>query len=376
MSKLRYVNKDTLMTNESEMIRYLDIDGNLLKSTIFGKLDAKKDITLSKNEIKKAYEFMVLSRQQDEYMTQLQRQGRMLTFAPNFGEEALQVAAAMAMKKEDWFVPAFRSNAAMLYLGVPMLNQMQYWNGSEKGNIIPEGVNVLPINIPIGTQFSHAAGIAYASKLTGKNYISVSFIGNGGTAEGEFYEALNMASIWKWPVVFCVNNNQWAISTPNKYENAAPTIAAKALAAGIPGVRVDGNDLLASYEVMKEAAEYARSGNGPVLVEFVTWRQGVHTSSDNPRIYRTLEEEQEKEKWEPMHRIEKYMYDNGIITPSDKEKITADAKEVVKATYEKSLQLGLDSTIDEIFDHTYAELTPELREQKEEAIEFFSKVGK
>lgn len=370
MDKFRYVKQGQIMAKDEEMIRFLDIDGNLLNSTVFGPIDEKKDIRLSSEQIKKAYEFMVLSRQQDTYMTQLQRQGRMLTFAPNFGEEALQVASGMALTKEDWFVPAFRSNATMLYLGVPMIRQMQYWNGSEKGNVIPEGVNVLPINIPIGTQFSHAAGIAYAAKLTGKNIVAMSFIGNGGTAEGEFYEALNVASIWKWPAVFCVNNNQWAISTPNKYENGATTIAAKAMAAGIPGLRVDGNDLLASYEVIQEAVDYARSGNGPVLVEFVTWRQGVHTSSDNPRIYRTEEEEKEHEKWEPMHRIEKFMFDRGILAPEAKQKIWDDALAVVKDTYEKSL-VGLDSTIDEIFDHTYEVLPEELAEQKQEALEFF-----
>ncbi|MXR55818.1 pyruvate dehydrogenase (acetyl-transferring) E1 component subunit alpha [Mycoplasma flocculare] len=373
MDKLRYVKAGQIMANDAEMIRFLDIEGNLLHSTVFGPLNEKKDIRLTSQEIKKAYEFMVLSRQQDTYMTQLQRQGRMLTFAPNFGEEALQVASGMALTKDDWFVPAFRSNATMLYLGVPMIRQMQYWNGSEKGNIIPENVNVLPINIPIGTQFSHAAGIAYAAKLTGKKIVAMSFIGNGGTAEGEFYEALNVASIWKWPVVFCVNNNQWAISTPNKYENGAPTIAAKAMAAGIPGLRVDGNDLLASYEVIKEAVDYARSGNGPVLVEFVTWRQGVHTSSDNPRIYRTEEEEKENEKWEPMHRIEKFMFDRGILSPQEKQQIWDRALLIVKETYEKSL-VGLESTIDDIFDYTYSELPPELAEQKKEALEFFKGV--
>lgn len=373
MDKFRYVKPGQIMAKDEEMIRFLDIDGNLLSSTVFGPIDETNDISLSKQEIKKAYEFMVLSRQQDTYMTQLQRQGRMLTFAPNFGEEALQVASGMALTKDDWFVPAFRSNATMLYLGVPMILQMQYWNGSEKGNVIPENVNVLPINIPIGTQFSHAAGIAYAAKLTGKKIVSMSFIGNGGTAEGEFYEALNIASIWKWPVVFCVNNNQWAISTPNKYENGASTIAAKAMAAGIPGIRVDGNDLLASYEVIKEAVDYARSGNGPVLVEFVTWRQGVHTSSDNPRIYRTVEEEKEHEKWEPMHRIEKYMFDRGILDSAEKQKIWDEALAIVKETYEKSL-VGLESTIDEIFDHTYKVLPPELEEQKQEALEFFKGV--
>ncbi|MBG0730568.1 pyruvate dehydrogenase (acetyl-transferring) E1 component subunit alpha [Mycoplasma sp. 'Moose RK'] len=370
MEKFRYVKSGQVMANDQELIRFLDIDGNLLDKTVFGKIDEKQDINLSSDQIKKAYEFMVLSRQQDAYMTQLQRQGRMLTFAPNFGEEALQVASGMVLTKDDWFVPAFRSNATMLYLGVPMINQMRYWNGSEKGNVMPQDVNVLPINIPIGTQFSHAAGIAYAAKLTGKKIVAMSFIGNGGTAEGEFYEALNTASIWKWPVVFCVNNNQWAISTPNKYESGSTTIAAKAMAAGIPGVRVDGNDLLASYEVIKEAVDFARSGNGPVLVEFVTWRQGVHTSSDNPRIYRTEEEEKTQEKWEPFHRIEKFMFDRGILNPDQKQQIWDDSLAVVKKTYEESL-VNLESTIDEIFDHTYKVLPADLEEQKQEALDFF-----
>ncbi|MBN3534475.1 pyruvate dehydrogenase (acetyl-transferring) E1 component subunit alpha [Mycoplasma procyoni] len=359
----KFIKDGHVMFNKDEIIRFLDIDGNLIKG---------HDTKLTKEELLKAYKFMVLSRQQDTYMSQLQRQGRMLTFAPNFGEEALQVASAMALQKDDWFVPAFRSNATMLYMGMPVKNQMLYWNGNERGSVTPEGINLLPVNIPIATQCSHAAGIAYAAKLTGKKVVSMSFIGNGGTAEGEFYEAINTASIWKWPSVFCVNNNQWSISTPEHLETGSATIAAKAAAAGIPGVRVDGNDLLASYAVIKEAVEYARSGRGPVVVEFVTWRQGPHTTSDNPRIYRTEEVEKENEKWEPMHRIEKYLYDKKYLSEKEKEEIWNNALEEVKVAYNQSLE-ELDVDVEEVFDYTYAELTPELKEQKEEALAYYKK---
>ncbi|WBP84277.1 pyruvate dehydrogenase (acetyl-transferring) E1 component subunit alpha [Mycoplasmopsis edwardii] len=363
--EFKFIKPGKIMFSKDELIRFLDIDGKLTKD---GKTNEPK---LSKDELIKAYKFMVLSRRQDEYMTQLQRQGRMLTFAPNFGEEALQVASAMALRKDDWFVPAFRSNATMLYMGMPVKNQMLYWNGNERGSVTPEGINLLPVNIPIATQCSHAAGIAYAAKLMGKKIVSMSFIGNGGTAEGEFYEAINTSAIWKWPSVFCVNNNQWSISTPEHLETGSETIAAKAAAAGIPGVRVDGNDLLASYAVIKEAVEFAREGNGPVVVEFVTWRQGPHTTSDNPRVYRTKEQEEENEKWEPMHRIEAYLKSKKYLTDAEKDKIWDDALEQVKEAYQQSLT-ELDVDINEVFDYTYESLTPELQEQKAEAMAYYA----
>ncbi|MCR8613288.1 MAG: pyruvate dehydrogenase (acetyl-transferring) E1 component subunit alpha [Mycoplasma sp.] len=353
--KFKFINKDKIQTDPEKMYRTLDADGNLILDTY------KQEI--SNEKLKEGYKYMVLSRQQDTYMSQLQRQGRMLTFAPNFGEEALQVATSLNMEKEDWFVPAFRSNATMLHLGVPIVNQFLYWNGNERGSKMPEGVNVLPINIPIATQYSHAAGIAYGMKLAKKKNVAITFIGNGGTAEGEFYEALNIASIHKWPVVFCVNNNRWAISTPEHLENGAPTIAMKSTAVGIPGVRVDGNDLLASYDVMKEAVEYAKNGNGPILVEFVTWRQGPHTTSDNPRVYRTEEDEKEAEKLEPFHRIEKYLKDKKIMTQEEIEKLWEDQMVVVKDAYQESLKV-LDVDIDEVFDHTFEEMPKQLAEQK------------
>lgn len=363
---MKYIKVDKVWNSYDDIIRFLDVDGNLI--------DKNLKSSLTKDEILKGYEYMVLSRQQDTYMSQLQRQGRMLTFVPNYGEEALQVASAMTLSKDDWFVPAFRSNAAMLYLGVPLLNQFLYWNGNEQGSHYPEGVNVLPVNIPIATQCSHATGIAYGMKQMKKKAVAVSFVGNGGTTEGEFFEALNFAAVHKLPTVFCVNNNRWSISTPEHLEAVTPTIAIKGLSANVPGIIVDGNDLLASYEVMKEAVEFAKS-NGPILVEFLTWRQGPHTTSDNPRIYRTEEQEKEAEKWEPFHRIEKYMLDNKLITELQIKKIQEDKLELVRQTFEKSTSM-LVPTIDEVFDYTYEKLDPDLLEQKAKAKAFFGKGGK
>lgn len=365
--KYKHIDINNFNQDENKMYQVLDIKGNLI--------DKNYKTSASKAKLLEAYEFMVLSRQQDTYMSQLQRQGRMLTFAPNFGEEGLQVAVSTAMTKDDWFIPAFRSNATMLQLGVPLENQLYYWNGNEKGSQIPEGVNVLPINVPIATQYSHATGIAYGMKLRKDKKAAVTFIGNGGTAEGEFYEALNFASIHKLPVVFCINNNQWAISTPNHLESGSKTLAAKGVAAGVPAIRVDGNDVLASYEVMEEALKYVKDNNGPVLIEFVTWRQGPHTTSDNPRIYRTEENEKEAEKAEPFHRIEKYLIDNKHITQEGIDKLKADKLEEVKAAYKKTSE-NLDETIDEIFDHTYETLPQELVDQKAELQELLARGGK
>ena len=360
MKKL--IDKNKVWLDKSEMHQILDKDGKVISEDYI--------CPLSNNELLNAYKYMVLSRQQDTYMLQLQRQGRMLTFAPNFGEEALQVAAGMAMSKDDWFVPAFRSNATMLVKGVKIKQQFLYWNGNEKGSKFDDGVNVLPINIPIATQYSHAAGIAYAFKLQNKNAIAMTFIGDGGTSEGEFYEAMNIAGVHDWPVVFAVNNNQFAISTRTKDETHAATIAAKAVAAGIPAIRVDGNDFLASYDAFSQAVQWAKSGKGPILVECITWRQGQHTTSDDPSAYRTKEEEKLAEINEPMHRIKNFLIDHKIMTEEQDKKIWETQLAFVKEQYQESLK-ELEVNVDEVFDYTYDKLTPELKAQKDEAKELF-----
>jgi pyruvate dehydrogenase E1 component alpha subunit len=364
--KYKYIDKNKIWDKKDEFVRFLDKDGILINK--------KNKASVSNEKLLYAYKYMVRSRQQDVYMTQLQRQGRMLTFAPNFGEEALQAATGLALKKDDWFVPAFRSNATMLMKGVPLKNQFIYWNGNEKGSKMPEDVNVLPINIPIGTQFSHAAGIAYALKMQNKKAVALTFIGDGGTSEGEFYEAMNIAAINKWPVVFCINNNQWAISTPTKKETSSVTLSVKAVAAGIPAVRVDGNDLIASYEVVNEAINWSKEGNGPVLVEFITWRQGPHTTSDNPREYRTKEAEIENEKFEPMKRIQNYFKSQKIWDDTKDKKLWDEELINCKKAFQES-QKSMNSSVDDVFDFTYAKITPELKQQKEEALLWESNKG-
>ncbi|MEG1821202.1 MAG: thiamine pyrophosphate-dependent dehydrogenase E1 component subunit alpha [Malacoplasma sp.] len=346
------------------------------KTEVYSVLDFKGNISnksyipsLSKEEIRKALYLMKLSRKLDEKMLQMQRQGRMLTFPPNMGEEALQVATGFGMDKNDYLVPAFRSGAIFLTLGVPIWQMMLLWNGNEMGNQMPEGINVIPVNIPIGTQYSHAMGIGMALKYNQKNNVAVSFIGDGGTAEGEFYEAMNFAAVRNTQTVFCINNNQWAISTPTHKESKNTDLAIKAIAAGIPYIKVDGNDLFASYDAFCEAKEYALK-NGPILIEFLTYRQGPHTTSDNPKIYRTEAQEKEGMLLCPIFRLQKWMLDNNIVTQFDINKIEAKIDEDILAAI-KIMEPKLSVSIDEVFDYTYKVLDKDLLEQKEECKKIF-----
>ncbi|QJG66864.1 pyruvate dehydrogenase (acetyl-transferring) E1 component subunit alpha [Mycoplasma phocoenae] len=354
----KYVKSDVVMSDEKEMIRLLDIDGNLIDKNY--KPESTK-------EILEMYKNMVRSRQWDLYALNLQKTGRIGTFAPNLGEEAFLSALGAVVRKDDWFVPHYRVLATLLTLGIPMKDYFKYWKGSEQGAKSPDGVNVMPMQVVIGSQISQAAGVAYAQKLQGKDTIALTTIGNGGTNEGEFHEGLNFASVRNLPLLCAIANNQWAISVPQHNSYKVKTLSQRAASYGIPGLRVDGNDLLASYEVAKEAVKYIREGNGPVLIEFVTWRQGQHTTSDNPRVYRSAEMEQEKEKWEPMHRIEKYLLDTKLLTEETKAQIWADAEaEAKQAFVDAGQELEGKESYEDIFKWTYAEMTEELKEQLEE----------
>ncbi len=348
--------------SQTETYSVLDIDGNLI--------NASYKVPLSNEQIKNSYFVMKLSRIMDEKMLKMQRQGRILTFPPNFGEEGLQVATALSMDKEDWFAPAFRSATIYIHQGVPIWQIMLVWKGNEMGNKLPENLNFLPFNIPIASQYSHAAGIGMTLRYQNKPNVAYTFIGDGGTAEGEFYEAMNFASIRGSQTVFCINNNQWAISTPTAKETGQPCIASKAIAAGIAYIKVDGNDLFASYEAAVAARQYVIENKKPILVEFMTYRKGPHTTSDNPRIYRTEEYEKEQEKKDPIDRLEKYMLKNGIINQEDiaaiEAKIDSHLDEAYKIMVEKT-----NVSIDEIFDYTYKTLDESLLEQKEEAKRIF-----
>ncbi|MGL4768934.1 MAG: pyruvate dehydrogenase (acetyl-transferring) E1 component subunit alpha [Mycoplasmoidaceae bacterium] len=348
--------------SSSHFCQFLDNNG-VMKKGINPTLDNKTAVEILKK--------MIIGRETNKKMLQWQRTGKMLTFAPNLGEEALQYATAYAMdKKNDWFVPAFRSFHLMVELGVEVYQLFLYWNGNEYGSKFNDGVNVLPINITIGAQLSQAAGLAYAFKVRKEKKVAITFIGDGGTSEGEFYESMNMAAIHQWPVIFCVNNNEWAISTPTRKETKVSDISSKAIAAGIHRIRVDGNDVFASYEVMLEAFQIAREKSLPVLVEFVTYRQGPHTTSDDPSIYRNKEEEAIGNEKCPIIRLRKYLISKKLWDENLENKTLEEAKGFIEREYEKMVLMNKVS-INDIFNYTYETLPDDLIEQKQLAKKYF-----
>ncbi|HBG02434.1 MAG TPA: pyruvate dehydrogenase (acetyl-transferring) E1 component subunit alpha, partial [Firmicutes bacterium] len=244
---------------KGKMLQILDRDGVIVQPELIPDLEDQKWLEL--------YKVMVKTRSADDKAIQLQRQGRMLTYAPNTGQEAAQVGSAAAMSDNDWLVPAFRELGAWLYRGVDLESVYLYWYGNELGSRFPEGVRVLPIAVPIASQLQHAVGIAMASNIKGEDDVTVAYVGDGGTSIGDFSEALNFAGVFNAPVVFIIQNNQYAISVSREKQTKAETLVQKAVAAGIPGVLVDGNDLFAMYAVTKEALNRARLGGGPTLLE-------------------------------------------------------------------------------------------------------------
>ncbi|MDQ0513891.1 pyruvate dehydrogenase E1 component alpha subunit [Mycoplasmoides fastidiosum] len=349
--------------SEQKPYRLLDKDGNWLYP--------EKKAPLSVAKVKAAFERMIFQRTLDEKMLQMQRQGRMLTFAPNLGEECLQVATALAMNSEDWLIPAFRSGLLMLERGFSLKNMLLYWNGNERGCEVGEKWNTLPINITIGTQMSHAAGIGWALRIDKKEAAAVSFIGDGGTAEGEFYESLNFAALRKAKWVAAINNNGFAISTRTDLESGINDLSAKAIAAGAHYLSVDGNDIFASYEAAKLALDFARSENGgPVVLEFVTYRKGPHTTSDDPSIYLKPEEKTVGEATDPFIRTEKWLRDKKAWTDEDYNRTREAALKEIDEAF-KQMEAELIPPLADVFDYTYAELTPDLKRQKEDAIKRF-----
>ncbi len=315
------------------------------------------------------YKAMVFTRAADDKALQLQRQGRMLTYAPNTGQEAAQVGPAAAMESNDWLVPAFRELGAWLYRGIPLKTIYLYWYGNEYGSHFPEGVRVLPISVPIGTQMHHAVGVALASKIKGEQDVTVAYIGDGGTSTGDFSEALNFAGVFSAPVVFIVQNNQYAISVPRRKQTRAETLAQKAVAAGIPGLVVDGNDLFAMYAATKEAIERARKGAGPTLIEAYTYRLGAHTTSDDPTKYR---EDSEVEQWkskDPLRRMKAYLLKRGLWS---EERDAALYEEYGTQALEvfREVEAEGEPKVEDLFKYTYKEMPAQLREQYEQYVQY------
>lgn len=347
--------------SEDQHYRILDIDGKIIN---------EKDLpNLTDEQLLYLYRTMLFSRTIDEKVLSYQRQGRMLTYAPNIGQEAAQVGSAYAMEKDDWLVPAFRELGAWLVRGVPLKNILLYWYGNEWGSHFPEGVKVLPISVPISSQLQHAAGIGIANNIKGEKNVVVTYVGDGGTSEGDFHEAINFAAVFNAPVIFIIQNNQYAISTRRAIQTKSETLAQKAIAYGIPGILVDGNDIFAMYSATKEAIDRARNGGGPTLIEAYTYRLGSHTTSDDPTLYRENEEVEQWKKKDPILRFKKYLLSKNLITEEWDDNLKEELEKIVTTTFEE-IENKSDTEIDDIFKYHYEKMPPQLEEQLKEYKEF------
>jgi pyruvate dehydrogenase E1 component alpha subunit len=335
-----------------------------------GKLDSKlAKGTLSDDDVVFLYEQMSISRHYDEIAFKLQRSGRMGTYPQNKGQEAGPAGAGFAVKKHaegSWLVPCYRENLALFLNGLPMEHILLHWMGDERGNQIPEGVNITPIAIPIGTHPLHAAGLAWALKYRGneQKQVAISFFGDGATSEGDVHEAMNFASALKLPAVFFCQNNRWAISVPIERQMGSETVVQKACAYGMKGVQIDGNDIFASFKATRDAIELAVNEDRPTFIEAITYRLGDHTTADDARRYR---DEAELEAWtkkDPLIRTRAYLEGKDLWNDEKQSALDAKAKEIV-STVVKNAE-GIETpTTDDIFNYTFADVPKQLVSQRD-----------
>jgi pyruvate dehydrogenase E1 component alpha subunit len=311
------------------------------------------------------YRQMVLTRRFDEKAIALQRTGRLGTYASSLGQEAVGVGVASVMAPDDILVPSYREHAAQLTRGVTIEELLLYWGGDERGSRFAGPKGDFPVCIPVASQFPHAAGAALAIKLQGRKAVAVAMGGDGATSKGDFYEALNFAGIWQLPAVFVVSNNGWAISVPRGAQTRAETLAQKAIAAGIAAEQVDGNDIVAVREAAAEALARARQGEGPSLIEALTYRLGDHTTVDDARRYRDDAEVSARWKEEPVARLRAFMTAKTWWTKDDEQALLANCGEEVNRAAETYLAMPPESP-PAMMEHLFAQLPPALAAQRDE----------
>jgi len=313
------------------------------------------------------YENLVVTRDLDGEFVNLQRQGELALYASCRGQEAAQVGAVACLRKTDWLFPQYRELGALLVRGIAPAQMAAVWRGAWHGGLGFTRKCCAPISIPIATHALHAVGAAMAAQRLREDSVAVAFLGDGAMSEGDAHEALNLAAVAKVPCVFYVQNNQWAISVPVSRQHAAPSIAHRAVGYGMPGIKVDGNDVLACYAVMSEAAARARSGGGPTLIEAITYRMGPHTTSDDPTRYRSVEELDAWAARDPIARYRTHLQDVGIWTERLEQRITARSVRL-RAELRDAVVDAPDPDIGELFDTVYAEITPALAAQRRELL--------
>ncbi len=356
------LNKNNKMFSEykptnKKLFQITDNDGSVINKKYMPDLSDK--------EILKAYKDMLFARTADLQIVSFQRQGRIYTYPPNYGQEAISAAMGSIMTEDDWLVPAFREMGAWLAKGVTLKEIFLYFMGHEDGSRFENAKNMLPISVPIASQLTHAAGIGYELKYNKKKNVVFAVVGDGGTSEGDFHEGLNFAGVWNVPVVFVVQNNQYGISTPFKVQTASDGIAIKSLAYGIKGIQVDGNDYFAMYQALKNAKAHALKGNGPVLIEAVTYRKGAHTTSDDPSKYRTKEEEASWDLKDPLKRMKAFLLNKKLFTEKEEQKLIKEYKSEIDRQFE-AVEKEMNYPLDDIFKYMYDEMPADLLQQKKE----------
>lgn len=312
--------------------------------------------------LREMYRRMVVGRRFDARATNLAKQGRLAVYPSSLGQEACQIGTVLALDDDDWLFPTYRDSVALVTRGIDPIDVLALFRGDRHCGYDPAAWRTAPQCTPLATQMSHAVGLAHAARLSGDNMIALAFIGDGGTSEGDFHEACNFAAVWGAPVVFLVQNNQYAISVPLAGQTRAPTLAHKGIGYGIPARLVDGNDVLAVYTAVSEAIEAARAGAGPTLIEAVTYRLGPHTNTDDPGRYR---EPGEVERWrerDPLVRLERYLARHDLLDDA----IRHDA-ETAAAAVASSVLHRIGATPppapETLFANVYAQPTTQLREQ-------------
>jgi pyruvate dehydrogenase E1 component subunit alpha len=349
---------------QDDLRRVLDDDGKPLPGA---KVPVIPDATLQR-----IFDTMMLVRIMDDRMMRLQRQGRLGFYMKAIGEEASHFAVA-ALRDSDWIFPSYREQGAWFWRGYTVQQFIDQLFGNVddpiKGRQMPvhhsaNWLNLVSISSPVGTQIPQAVGAAYAAKLMGRDDVSMVYFGEGTSSTGEFHVGMNFAGVWKAPCVFICRNNGWAISVPKEKQTAAKTFAAKAVGYGMPGVRVDGNDLLAVWQVATEAIERARAGEGPTLIEALTYRVQGHSSSDDPSVYRDPKEPEIWEKKDPINRLRAYMRNRGLWNESWEKELSEKYNQEITDALAASDHKG-PPAVETMFDDVYEELPWNLREQRE-----------
>ena len=329
-------------------------DGRELRRAIGdGEGTADRDVEgLTEADLVQLYRDMVLLRTYDERSLVYHRQGRIGTYAIFWNHEAMQAGAVYALSDDDWIFPSYRESAIGILRGMPAATVLQWWRGHPSGWWNPADYNVASICVPIGTHVPHAAGLAWGKRLKGEQACAIAFFGDGATSEGSFHEGANFAAVMRAPLVLFCNNNQWAISTPLEAQTRAETLADKAVGYGMPGLRVDGGDVLAVYEATRESVARARAGEGPTFIEAVTYRTAPHATADDPRAYIDLDRVEQEKKGECVGRYKAYLERLGVLTDELEQQIRAEAADMMRTGIaEAEAEPPADLSL--LFDHAF-----------------------